>query len=71
MLTEKQKINISKLDNESLKEILDIWIEELGVCDVKECCHALGVQRSRIYQIMNSKNTLKIGEHKFLMINET
>jgi hypothetical protein len=31
MLTEKQKVNIAKLSNKDLKEILDICLEGLGV----------------------------------------
>jgi hypothetical protein len=68
-MTETQKNNIANLSKEDLKELLDICIEELGVIDITEAKLALGVSRQRIYQIMNNKNTLVIGKHKFLMIN--
>lgn len=68
-LTEKQITNIHKLHTQDVKEILYECIERLGVVDIEEAEIALRVQRSRIYQLMNDDNTLKIGKHKFLMIN--
>jgi hypothetical protein len=68
-MTEIQKNNVANLSKEDLKELLDICIEELGVIDIAEARLALCVSRQRIYQIMNEKNTLIIGKHKFLMIN--
>ena len=70
MITEQQKANLYKLSNQDLKTILHICIERLGVCDIKEACFALNVQRSRIYQLMKPGNFLQIGKHKFIMINE-
>lgn len=67
--TEKQKNNIANLKADDLKEILDICIEELGVVDVQSAMKILAVNRSRIYQLMKDNNTLKIGKHKFIMIN--
>ncbi len=70
MLTELQKNNIAKLNQEDLIEILDICIDELGICDIAEARKALGVGRQRVYQLMNENNTFKLGNHKFLMINK-
>jgi hypothetical protein len=69
MITEQQLCNIHKLPLEDISLILDECIEALGVCDIENSCNALGVQRSRIYQLMNSENTKEIGIHKYLMIN--
>lgn len=69
MITEKQLCNIHKLPLEDINLILDECIEALGLCDIQTSCYALGVQRSRIYQLMNKYNTKKIGRHKYLMIN--
>lgn len=60
----------NNLSKDEIKLLLDICIDELGIVDVKEAMYILNVNRSRIYQIMNDNNTLKIGNHKFLMINE-
>lgn len=68
-LTKTQIKNIHALPPDMVKEILDECIERLAVCDIEEACNVLKVQRSRIYQLMNNNNTLKIGKHKFLMIN--
>jgi len=70
-------MNISKLYNfynklsyQERKELLDICIDDLGVVDTPDVMKILNVNRSRIYQIMNDKNTLKIGKHKYLMLNK-
>ncbi len=55
---------------DDVKAILNECIEALGITDIETTCFALNVQRSRIYQIMNSDNTLQIGKHKYLMINK-
>jgi len=68
-LTEKQIVNIHAFPSDTVKELLYECIERLGVVDIEEAEIALRVQRSRIYQLMNDDNTLKIGKHKFLMIN--
>ena len=68
-MTELQKQNVSKMSASDLRELLDICIEELSVVDVNEAMIALKVGRQRVYQLMNDNNTLKIGKHKFLMLN--
>jgi hypothetical protein len=68
-LTQKQIENIHALPPETVKELLYECIEKLGVVDIEEAETALSVQRSRIYQLMQPNNTLKIGKHKFLMLN--
>ena len=70
MITEQQKQNIASLPIDDLIEILYICKEELGIVDVPEAMHALGVSRVRVYQLMNENNTFTIGKHKFLMINK-
>ena len=70
-------MNINKLydlynnlsDDERLL-LLDICIDDLGVVDVNDAMYILNVNRSRIYQIMDDNNSLKIGKHKYLMINK-
>lgn len=52
-----------------MKKILDECIEALGVCDIETAKNIFQVHRSRVYQIMNDKNTLQIGIHKFPLIN--
>lgn len=69
MITEQQKNNIANLTLDDLKEILDICIDELGAADIETAMKALDINRSRVYQVMNDTNTLKIGKHKFLLIN--
>jgi hypothetical protein len=69
MLTEKQKNNIHRLPFEEQLEILDICIDALGIEDIEGAKNALGVSRSRVYQLMDKKNTLKIGKHRFPCIN--
>ena len=69
MVTEQQLCNIHKLPLDDVDKILDECIKALGLCDIQTSCEALGVQRSRIYQLMDKKNTKEIGIHKFLMIN--
>jgi tRNA U38,U39,U40 pseudouridine synthase TruA len=70
MITQEKLNKLHELNKEEVKQILDECIEVLGVCDISESCEALNVQKSRIYQLMNDKNTLQIGKHKFLMINK-
>jgi predicted XRE-type DNA-binding protein len=69
MITQKQISNLHKLPLSDISLILDECIEALGLCDIKTSCEALGVQRSRIYQLMDENNVKNIGIHKFLMIN--
>ena len=67
----QEKLNrISTLPLADVEVILYTCIEVLGITDIKTTCEALGVQRSRIYQVMDENNTLHIGKHKFLMINK-
>ena len=66
----REKLNkLSKLDNEELVQILDECIELLGTVDVPEAMKILCISRPRIYQKMNNKNSVKIGNHKFPCIN--
>lgn len=67
--TREQLDEINKLSIEQKKELLYICLEDLGIDDVEGARQALCVNRARIYQKMNDNNTLKIGKHKFLMIN--
>ena len=69
MVTEKQLSNIYNLPKEDLRQILDVCIDALGMVDVQDGCNALGIGRARLYQLMNDQNTLKIGIHKFYLIN--
>lgn len=69
MISQQRLNNIHQLPLNDVVLILDECIEALGLCDIQQSCKALGVQRSRIYQLMNNINTKQIGIHKFLMIN--
>lgn len=69
MITEKQKDNIYNLSFKDQLEILDICLEALGAVDVQQATKILGLNRSRIYQLMDSCSFVKIGSHKFPCIN--
>jgi len=49
-VTEKYINDIHSLPLSDISLLLDECIEALGLCDIKQCCEALGVQRSRIYK---------------------
>ena len=69
MITQKQLNNLHNLPLYDVSLILDECIEALGLCDIQTACYAMGVQRSRVYQLMTEDNTKQIGIHKFPMIN--
>ncbi len=69
MITEKQQRNIMKMPMDDVRQLLDICIDRLGVVDVQDAQQILAVGRSRVYQLMNEKTSIKIGRHKFIMIN--
>ena len=69
MIQEHKLNNICNLEFEEIKQILDTCIDVLGVVDINEAKNALCIGRQRVYQLMNEKNTIKIGNHKFLSIN--
>ena len=60
---------IYKLSASDKKKVLDNCIDDLGIVDIQTAQMLLGVNRSRIYQLMNKSNTLQVGKHKYLMVN--
>ena len=70
MLSQEKLNSLHKLQQLEVEQILYECIEILGVVDIQEACEALNVQRSRIYQIMNEKNIIIIGKHKYLKLND-
>ena len=48
-LTDKQKVNIEKFDNNTTLEILDICTEKLGLMSVEHYCKLEGLTRRQFY----------------------
>ena len=69
MISQEKLNSIHRLELPEVVQILDECIEALGLTDIETARQALGVNRSRVYQLMNDKTSYKIGKHKFLMIN--
>lgn len=63
MLTEKQIENLSKLDPDTLIQIMHECAEVLGLVSVDEYCKILGVKRRTAYE------HIKIGKIKSIIIN--
>jgi DNA invertase Pin-like site-specific DNA recombinase len=64
MLTEKQITTLENLDSETIRQILDICIEQLGIVSADEYIQATGIKRSTLYFKM------KIGEIKYIQISK-
>lgn len=71
MLTKQQKINISKLPQLDLLEILDICSEQLGLISPDEYLKATNVKRSTFYAKINSGEikSYQISNNKFPLMN--
>jgi hypothetical protein len=71
MLTPEQKRNIRNLDTETKIEILHECAEALGLVDIDEYCHVMGMKRRNAYYKIENKNikSITIGRHVFPMVN--
>ena len=71
MLTEEQKINLAKLDTETLIEIMHECAETLGLVSIDEYCKILCMKRRNVYyQVKSGKiKSVNIANHLFPIIN--
>ena len=70
-LTDKQKVNIEKFDNNTTLEILDICTEKLGLMSVEHYCKLEGLTRRQFYYEKSKGNikTYKINHFEFPIFN--
>jgi len=72
-LTEKQKVNIEKLDRDTIIEILDICTEKLGIMSIDQYCKLEGITRRRFYyeKTKGKIKTFRIDNYEFPIFNNT
>lgn len=69
MIAKEKLNNLHKLDLTDIGLIFLECEEALGLVDVETASIILGVSKRRVYQMMNDKNSISIGRHKFPCIN--
>ena len=69
MLSEDKLNNIHKLKPDEIVQIFHECEEALGLVDLTDSSNILGISKRRVYQLLNNKNSLVIGKHKFPFIN--
>ena len=69
MLSQDKLNNIHKLKQDEILQIFHECEEALGLVDIEDAAHILAISKRRIYQLMTDKNSIKIGRHKFPLIN--
>lgn len=61
--TPEQLDNVCKMHLDDKVKLLDILIDDLGLCSADGLTEVMQVSPARPYQIANSENTRKIGKH--------
>lgn len=69
MLSQDKLNNIHKLKQDEILQIFHECEEALGLVDIEDASHILAIRKRRVYQLMNDSNSIKIGRHKFPLIN--
>lgn len=72
MLTEKQIENLSKLDTDTLIQIMHECAETLGLVTVDEYCKIIGTKRRTAYDNIQKGRikSININNHIFAIIND-